>query len=50
MNHVIITVFIGQSDDIVTIKQWHIYILLANNYNETAEPIITQMLRVVVSS
>ena len=41
MNHSQVTVFIGQSDDIVSIKQWDIYMLLANQYNGTPEPIIT---------
>ena len=39
-----------QSDDIVSIKQWDIYILLDLYYNGAPEPIITQLLSVLVNS
>ena len=39
-----------QSDDIVSIKQWGIYILLDHYYNGAPEPIITQLLSVLVNS
>ena len=39
-----VTIFIGQSDDIVTIKQWGMYILLVHYYNGTPEPITAQLL------
>ena len=39
-----------QSDDIVSIKQWGIYILLDHYYNGTPEPIITLLLSVLVGS
>ena len=42
-----VTVSIGQSDDVL-IKQWDIYILLATIYNGTPEPMITQLLSVLV--
>ena len=41
-------VFIGQSDDTVSVKQWGIYNLLAYHYYDTAEPINTQLLSVSV--
>ena len=39
-----------QSDDLVSIKQWGIYILLDHYYNGAPEPIITQLLSVLVNS
>ena len=45
-----ITVFIDQSVDIVSIKQWGIYILVVHYHNEAPEPIITQLLCVLVWS
>ena len=39
-----------QSDDIVSIKQWDIYILLDLYYIGAPEPIITQLLSVLVNS
>ena len=43
-----VTDFISKYDDIVSIKQCGIYILLGNHYNGTPEPIITQLLSVLV--
>ena len=40
----------GQYDDIVSIKQWGIYILLDHYYNVAPEQIITQSLSVLGNS
>ena len=39
-----------KSDDMVSIKQWNIYILLDLYYNWAPEPIITHLLSVLVKS
>ena len=45
-----VTASMCQSDDIVSIKQWDIHILLDLYYNGAPEPMITQLLSVVVNS
>ena len=39
-----------QSDDNVSIKKWDIYMLLDLYYNGAAEPIVKQLLSVLVNS
>ena len=43
LTNIKVTVFIGHSDDIVSLKQWGMYIVLVHYYTETPEPITAQL-------